>query len=248
MLLDDYRKRVDELFAEVRDTQTENIKKAGMLIADSIANGGNIYLSGICHFMEYDVLDRGGGPAFYKPFHYSLECLSHTGHNAAHPRDMSDMDQNMEGLAVYALRKAQVRPGDVLFVGSVSGRTASVVDLAYEAEKMGVHVIAFTSMKYAKAVEPVHSSGKKLYEMVTLAIDNCAPSAEAMMEVDGLDSHFAAASGIASDYILWSITAVAVEELKNRGMAPGLLRSANYPGGVDYNEGTVYPHYNKYGY
>ncbi|MEA4912856.1 MAG: sugar isomerase domain-containing protein [Oscillospiraceae bacterium] len=248
MLLDTYRKSVDDLFAEIRETQTENIIKAGALIADSIKAGGNIYLSGICHYMEYDVLDRGGGPAFYKPFHYNLDLTNHTSHNQAHPRPDLPVDGNMEGLAAYALKKAHIGRGDVLFVGSVSGRTASVVDLAYEAEKRGVRVIAFTSMKYARAVDAVHSSGKKLYEMVTLVIDNCAPAAEAMLEVKGLDSRYAAASGIASDYSRWSITSVAVDELLRRGKAPGILRSANFPGGIDYNEGTVYPNYNKTGF
>ena len=35
-LLDQYREAVDKLFAKVRDTQTENIIKAGKMIADSI--------------------------------------------------------------------------------------------------------------------------------------------------------------------------------------------------------------------
>ena len=48
MLLDDYRARVDQLFAEVRETQTENIIAAGKLVADAVAAGCNIYLSNIC--------------------------------------------------------------------------------------------------------------------------------------------------------------------------------------------------------
>ena len=43
----------------------------------------------------------------------------------------------MQGLAAYALKASNVRPGDVLIVSSVSGRTLSVVDLAFEAKKIG---------------------------------------------------------------------------------------------------------------
>ena len=57
-----------------------------------------------------------------------------------------------------------------------------------------------------------------------------------------------AASGIASDYLLWSITSVAVDELMKRGKTPGILKSANFPGGNDYNLNELQPHYQKYGW
>ena len=243
MLLERYQKRVDDLLAEVRETQKDNIIKAGKLIADTIANGGGVFLSGICHSIENDLIYRGGGPIFYKHFSYNLNVEKN-----GRVRDRSDLDTNMEGLAAYALKASDMRPGDVLIVGSVSGRTASVVDLAFEAKKMGITVIAMSSMTYAKAVDPVHSSGKKLYEMVDLTLDNCAPAAEAMMEVEGIEAHFAAASGIASDYILWSVTSVVVEELQKKGMTPGILKSANFPGGNDYNKQILEPQYEKYGW
>ena len=246
MILDDYQKRVDELFTQVKTTQRENIIAAGKMIADTIDAGGNIYLSDICHSIEWDVINRGGGPVFYRPFHYKL--VVDTKADEERPRDRSDMDLDMEGLGEYILKASPIRPGDVLFVGSVSGRTKSVVDLAWEAKKMGVKVIAMSSMTYAKSVEPVHSSGKKLYEFVDLTLDNCAPAAEAMLEVDGIEANFAAASGIASSFILWSVTAVVLEEMQKRGKTPLLLKSANYPGGPEYNNTVAYPHYQKHGW
>ena len=185
-LMHRYQKAVDDLFAKVRDTQTETIIKAGTMIADAVANGGKVYLNDICHSIEMDLIYRGGGPIFYKKF---------------------KKDEHMESL----------KAGDVLVVSSVSGRTAHVVDLAWEAMEKGVNVIAFTSMEYARQVDPVHPSGKKLYEFVTLAVDNCAPAAEAMLEVEGIEARFAAASGIASDYIMWNITSVVVEKMLEKG-------------------------------
>lgn len=216
-LMKRYQKAVDELFEKVRNTQTENIKKAGELIANSVANGGKIILSGICHSIENDLIYRGGGPIFYK--HYEEEK-----------------------------HRSTLKKGDVLVVSSVSGRTKAVVDLAWEMVERGVHVIAFTSMEYAVQVEPVHESGKKLYEFATLTMDNCAPAAEAMLEVEGIEARFAAASGIASDYIMWCITSVAVEKLLEMGITPGILKSANFPGGNDYNKTVIEPNFEKNGY
>lgn len=239
-----YQRAVEELFAKVRSTQSENIEKAGEIVANAVENGGNIYLSGICHSIENDLIYRGGGPIFYKHFSMNLNVEAN-----GRKRDRADLGIDTEGLeARYALQSANIRPGDVLFVSSVSGRTKGVVDLAYEAQKFGVHVIAFTSMEYAKTVDAVHSTGKKLYEIAELTLDNCAPAAEAMLQVEGIEARFAAASGIASDYILWSLTSVAVEKMLKDGYTPGILKSANFPGGNDYNKTVIEPHYEEYGW
>lgn len=244
MLLDRYQEAVETLLTKVRQTQNENIILAGKLVAQSVADGGCIFLNNIVHGIDKDLIYRGGGPIFYRSFSYNLSV-----ENNARQRDRSDLGIVTEGAAArYALTMSNVRPGDVLFVSSVSGRTPGVVELAFEAEKLGVKVIALTSMEYAVQVEPVHSSGKKLYEIATLTLDNCAPAAEAMLEVEGIEARFAAASGIASDYIMWSVTAAAVEEMQKMGLTPGILKSANFPGGMDYNKTVVEPHYDEYGW
>ncbi len=215
MLIDRYHEAVDKLLKTVRETQRENIVKAGELVANAVENGGKIYLGHIVHGIEMDLIYRGGGPIFYKE---------------------------------YKPGETELKAGDVIFVSSVSGRTKSVVDLAWDCMQKGITVIALTSMVYASKVDPVHESGKKLHEFVTLALDNCAPAAEAMLEVEGLEAHFAASSGIASDYIMWSLTSVCVEKMLRDGFTPGILKSANFPGGNDYNKTIIEPHYDEYGW
>lgn len=144
--------------------------------------------------------------------------------------------------------ETELKAGDVLIVSSVSGRTKRVVDLAYDAMGKGVNVIALISMSYAATVDPVHESGKKLYEFVSAYVDNCAPPAEAMLEVEGIEARFAACSGISSAYILWSILSVTVEAMLRDGRTPGILKSANTPGGADYNNAVIYPQYKELGW
>ena len=38
------------------------------------------------------------------------------------------------------------------------------------------------------------------------------------------------------------------EELMKRGITPGILKSANFPGGNDYNKSFVEPQYEEKGY
>ncbi len=215
MLIDRYHEAVENLLKTVRETQRENIIKAGEIVANAVESGHRIYLGHIVHGIEMDLIYRGGGPIFYKE---------------------------------YKPDETELKEGDVLFVSSVSGRTKAVVDLAWDCMQKGIHVIALTSMVYASQVDPVHESGKKLHEFVTLALDNCAPAAEAMLEVEGLEAHFAASSGISSDYIMWSLTSVCVEKMLADGFTPGILKSANFPGGNDYNKQIIEPHYDEFGW
>ena len=83
--------------------------------------------------------------------------------------------------------------------------------------------------------------------MADVVMDNCGLAAEAMMEVDGIEARLCAASGLSAAFILWSVTTVVVEELMKRGKTPGVLKSANFPGGNDYNKSYVEPRYEREG-
>ncbi len=242
MLLDRYWGAIDDLYTKVKTNERENIIAAGKLIAEAVDNGACVHICDSGHIIDSELIYRGGGLILYKRFRYNLNV-----ENPVRERDRSDLDTSMEGLAAYALKASGARPGDVLILGSVSGRTFNIVDLAYEAKKMGLKLIAITSMSYATSVESPHSSGQKLYELADITIDNNAPAAEAMLEVEGLEARLCAASGLSAAFIMWSVTTVVVEELLARGKMPGVLKSANFPGGNDYNKSFVEPRYDKEG-
>ncbi|NMB97472.1 MAG: sugar isomerase domain-containing protein [Clostridiaceae bacterium] len=242
MLLDRYWKEINDLYDKVKTTQRENIIEAGKLIAESVDQGACVHIHDSGHIIDSELIYRGGGLILYKRFKYNLVV-----ENPVRKRDRSDMDTSMEGLAAYALKASGARPGDVFILGSVSGRTFKVVDLAYEAKKLGMKIIAVTSMEYATTVDSPHSSGLKLYEMADVVIDNCAPAGEALMEVEGLEPRLCASSGLTAAFILWSVTTVVVEELMKRGKTPGILKSANFPGGSEYNKNYVELRYEREG-
>lgn len=234
MLLDRYNEAIDGLLNAVRTTQRENIIRAGRMIADAVAGGACVHVHDTGHIIDSELIFRGGGLILYKRFKYGLSV-----ENPVRARDRSDLDTSMAGLAAYALKASGARPGDIMILGSVSGRNLPVVDLALESRKMGLTNIVITSMTYSPQVKSDHPSGKRLFEVADLVIDNCAPAAEAMLEVDGLKTRFAAASGIAAASIMWSITSVVIEALMEKGITPGVLASANFPGGNEYNEQVI---------
>ncbi len=230
MLLDRYFDRVDELFRDVRTTQRKNIELAGELLAQTVKNGGCVHVHDTGHIINSELINRGGGLVLLKPFNYRLHV-----ENPVRPRDRSELDTSMEGLAAYALKASGAKPGDLMIIGSVSGRNVPVIDLAVEAKKFGLKIIAVTSMEYSSRVESDHPSGKRLFELADIVLDNCAPAAEAMLDVEGLEARLGAASGLSATYLLWSVTVVAVENLLAAGFTPSVLKSANYPGGSAYN-------------
>ncbi len=230
MLIDQYYETIDELFTKVKNSQKENEIKAGKMIADSVKNGGCIHIYDTGHIINSELVERGGGLMLYKPFKYNLSV-----DNPVRARDRSCVDKSMEGLARYALRASGALPGDVLIIGSVSGKTANVVDLALCAKEFGMNVIALTSLEYSSKVKSDHSSGKRLFECSDIVLDNCAPAAEAMIEVEGLEARFGAASGLAAAFIMWSVTAVVIETLLAEGITPSVFKSHNFEGGPEFN-------------
>ena len=79
----------------------------------------------------------------------------------------------------------------------------------------------------------MHPSGKRLYEVVDLALDNHAPYGDAMLEVEGLDYDICPASGMGAATIMWAIMAGLVEEMLARGLKPSIYPSVNRPDGWD---------------
>lgn len=230
MLLDRYFETVDGLFQKVRSTQRENIIKAGNMIAEAAENESAIHIHDTGHIIDSEMIYRGGGLLMYKQFKYKLNI-----ENPVRTRDRSGIDTSMAGLAAYAIKASGAMPGDLMIMGSVSGRNLPVVDLAIEAKKFGMKIIVVTSMSYTTQVKSDHPSGLRLFELADVVIDNCAPAAEAMMEVEGLEARLGAASGLSAAFILWSVTTVAVEKLLERGITPSVLKSANFPGGNEFN-------------
>lgn len=240
-LLQNYYDAIDALYKKIRDTQSDNIEAAANLIADAVANGNCVYVYDTGHLINSELLNRAGGPVFIRRFGYGLSVDS-----SARPRDRSSIDSSQEGLAGWALRCSSALPGDVFILGSVSGKTLSVIDLAVEAKKFGCKVITLSAHEYSSQLQSQHSCGKRLFELGDVNIDNCSPFGDAMLEVEGLEAKLAPASGMAAAYIMWSVIVRATELLIERGKTPSILKSVNFPPNVEYNN-TLYKRYEREG-
>jgi uncharacterized phosphosugar-binding protein len=231
MLMNQYFQKVNKLMEKIRNTQTENIRKAAAIIVESIEQGGTVHIFDTGHLINSEMVGRAGGLMLMKALNYNFNV-----DNKYKERDNRGKNTSLEGLAGYVLGSSNVIPGDVLIIGSVSGKTVRPVDIALAARELGVKVIALTSLEYSSSLKSEHSCGKRLFELADLVLDNCAPAGDAMVEVEGLDVNICPASGMAAAYIMWALNAELVSQMMQKGMTPSVYMSINKPEGFKYNE------------
>ena len=59
-LIERYQDAISDVVKKVRETQRENILKAGEIVAKAAESGKKIYLGRIVHQIEHDLIYRGG--------------------------------------------------------------------------------------------------------------------------------------------------------------------------------------------
>lgn len=230
MIIERYQKAVDDLFAKVRDTQMDKIKEAGKMMADAMCAKKNIVIHDTGHIINAEMTQRSGGLIAPKMLRYYLVTET----DGLDTPEKRAKNLNMEGMAELVYRCSYMTGGDLLIIGSVSGRSDQVVDLAITCKNHGCKIIALTSLEYSSQVQSCHTSGKRLYEVADLVIDNCAPLGDGMIDLEGYEVPFGPASGLSAVYIMWQVYAACLEEMEKRGLKPGILKSSNN-GGDDFN-------------
>lgn len=125
---------------------------------------------------------------------------------------------------------------DVFIIASNSGVNGSIVGLALLAKARGHKLIAVTSMQHTTRVEAKHPSGKHLYEVADVVIDNLAPFGDATLELGG-GVPVGAVSSMTAAFIAQLLTIGTAERISATGATPPLYISANIPGGDEHNRG-----------
>jgi uncharacterized phosphosugar-binding protein len=229
--------RCDEVLTNIRTTQAEQIRAAAKLIAEAAQAGGGLHFHDTGHCSR-EPIHRAGGLCMLTPFQFSLSVetlpapkrMDQVAERRSQTRGAAD-----EELASLAVRRSAMSPGDALIVSSVSGKSAGVVEVAMAAQRLGVKVIAITNVTYSRAVESLHSSGKRLSEVADVVVDNCGVVGDAILNVEGVDTGVAPSSGVAFCYIIWAIVSEAVAQMVARGLSPHVYRSVNLPDGEEFN-------------
>lgn len=237
-----YFTAADQILAAVRTTQVDNIRRAAEAIANALA-GKKVW-----HFLDQghtgdEFVGRTGGMIALNPIRINLDVH----HQAPLPAFRAGQSPAFDYAAYrkgdvpidFILDKCQLVPGDIMMIHSVSGSRGMPISLAIGAKARGALVIAITSLNYSNSLQPVHPSGKRLYEVADVVIDDCGPVGDTLLKVAGMDEEICASSGLSFVYIMWALEAEICAILTQRGITPHVYRNANLPGAQQVNEGIV---------
>jgi uncharacterized phosphosugar-binding protein len=209
----------------IKREQRSNIEDAGRLVADALSAGGIIHTfgTGHSHLIADEAFFRAGGIAAVNPIlHERVIFLK----GALE----STRTEQEKGFARSLVEREDIRAEDVSIIISNSGRNAAPIEMALEMKARSVKVIAITNLEQSRLSTSRHSSGKKLYQLADISIDNCVPAGDALLTLPGLTSRIGPSSTVAGAAIINSIIIAAVVELLRRGEQVPVLPSANIEG------------------
>jgi len=229
MSADTYFARIQEVLSQIRSTQSEALRKAGAAMAKSISSGGRVYVFGSGHSVMpvLDIFPRYGSfVGFYPLYDPRLMWTSVIGPGGA--RELLWLERR-EGYARVFLQSYALDPRDCMLVFSHGGLNAVPIEIAQEARDKGLTVISVSSLQNARVAQAKHSSGLKLSDVAHIAIDNCVPPEDALVDVGQLE-HVAAGSTVAAVSIAMSLVAETAARLAEKGGVPPTFVSPNVTG------------------
>lgn len=217
-----YRDRVVGIVDHVLAGQADALDAARDALAEALANDRLLYVagSGHSHLIAEEVFYRAGGIAAAQAI-LDPDLMLHLG------AERSTTLERQEGRAERVLAGYPVGPGDIVVIASNSGRNAYPIEMALAARARGATTIALTSLQHARRTTSRHSSGKRLFEVTDLVLDNGGEYGDACLPIAGRSARMGPTSTMLGVFILNTLLAEAVNQLAERGIGVDVYQSAN---------------------
>jgi uncharacterized phosphosugar-binding protein len=230
-VLDQYMTAVREALDRIEATQLDAVRRASARFAQAILAGRLVHVFGTGHsrMAVEEVFPRYGS---FPGFHPIVE-LSMTFHNpvvGANGQRQAMFLENVQGFGPVLWRNFATTPDDCLLAVSTSGCNAVTVDVGLEAKRLGMFVVALTSLAHSRASAPRHASGQKLADVADLVLDQCAPAGDAAVWVDGLATPVAPLSSVTGCAVVNLVKAEVARLLTEAGRPPKVLTAACHLG------------------
>jgi len=229
MSAETYYQAIREILDRIHQTQADKIAQAAEAMAATIAAGRRVWLFGSGHSVipVMDAFPRYGSyVGLYPLYDPRLMWFNVIGPGGA--RELLWLERQ-EGYIEVFLRSYPLAAGDVMAVFSHGGLNAAPVEAALEAKKRGLVVVSVSSHANLANARRAHSSGRALSEIADIALDNCVPPEDALVDV-GRREKVAAGSTIAAVFIAMSLVAETAARLAARGLHPPTFVSPNVAG------------------
>ena len=212
------------------DAQTEAVDRVADLCADAIAADGLVHLFGTGHsrIPVEEMFPRYGSYPGFNPM-VELSMTFHTQVVGSNGQRQAMFIERMPGLAEAILANYELRPSDVMMIFSASGLSAVPIEMALGAKDRRLTVVAVTSVAQSRAGEPTHPAGR-LLDVADAVLDLGTPAADALVEIEGLETPVAPGSTLAAVVLVNELKARTAERLVGRGAMPPVITSASVVG------------------
>lgn len=222
MISEQYFDLIDIKLKEIRNLEKGNINEAAKLVSESIINGGILqsFGSGHSYAGAIEVAGRAGGLICSKviedPARGQFEVI--------------------EGVGTLLMRKVDIRKEDVLIIISNSGRNPLSIEIAQIARDRGAKVIVVTSLEVSKATKSRHSSGKRLFELADVILDNHSIDGDSALKIKGMEVSVGPTSSIVCAALLNAVILESYSNMVLKEYVPPVYKSANIDGGREFNQ------------
>ncbi|MBA2565876.1 MAG: SIS domain-containing protein [Gemmatimonadetes bacterium] len=223
---------LQETLAQIFEAEANAIERAAQLASESITEGGvlHIFGTGHSHMVAFEAFGRAGGLAAVN----AIVDIALTAFN--HGRD--GKLERLHGYAEILLETEDLREGEVVIVVSNSGINAVPIEFALGCKARGLHVVAITNLRHSQESPSRHSSGRKLFEIAEVVIDNHGVPGDAGISLSNGES-VGPTSTVAGAAIIDAITARIAEIVVERGVDSPVLVSQNLAGMEDRNRALI---------
>jgi uncharacterized phosphosugar-binding protein len=227
----EYLKQAKLILDRIESTQMESIERAAELCAQTIAGNGLVHLFATGHsriFVEEMFPRHGSFPGFHPIVELSL-----TFHNlvvGSNGQRQAMFLEHVEGFGQVILRNFVFSAPDCFLLFSNSGVNEVVMDVALEAKRLGLPVVAVVSVDHCTASPANHSSGKKLIDIADIVIDNCTPGGDALVRVPNLPDPVGPGSTIGAAAVTNALKCRIAQKLTELGTPPIVLTSSYFIG------------------
>ncbi len=220
-----------DIMSRIEETQMDNIRKAAEIMADSIEAGRWVHTFGCGHAtipIEEMYPRIGGFVGFHPMIELPLTFFTRiTGEMGVHQFVFLE---RVEGYGVEIMKGYTFDKRDTMWLFSHSGINNVNIDVALEAKKKGMKVIAFGSAAGAKGKKSRHSSGKTIFEIADLVVDSCAPTEDASVPLKNHQDKIGPVSTMAFVTCVWMTVTTVAEILADRGVKLYIHPSHNVAG------------------
>lgn len=234
-----YLPKVIELLNKIETEQYDNIRAAAVLMAEAVKNDRliNVYGGGGHTTLPVgEMFFRAGGLCNINP------CME-TGLSVFNQAQKYLSLERCVNYGRAIMNYYDLQKDDVLIIYHNIGTNPATIDAAMAARERGAKIIAVSSSDWQERIpkdyELRHPSGMNLFDLADVCIDDYNPLGDTVVELDGFDTPIGPISNMTDFYIVHRLEIECAKVCLEMGIEPPFWRSANVPGGDEYNRKNI---------